>query len=156
MRLVYKFSDAFWSWPFKMLESGGYICGMIHRIAGWAFIIPFGIHLAVLFCTPCWHGHLKELWLRFYDVRDGSGQLLYNLGLSQTPPPHCRFNYAEKAEYWALVWGSFVMIVTGAMLIFTETVLRMWPKVWHASRRLSITTKRCWRRWPSLFGISTG
>ena len=23
------------------------------------------------------------------------------------------------------------MIVTGAMLVFTETVLRWWPKVWH-------------------------
>jgi hypothetical protein len=28
------------------------------------------------------------------------------------------------------VWGSFVMIVTGVMLIFTETVLRMLPKIW--------------------------
>ena len=42
-----------------------------------------------------------------------------------------RTDPAEKAEYWALVWGSFVMIITGAMLIFTETVLRLWPKVWH-------------------------
>jgi cytochrome b subunit of formate dehydrogenase len=64
-------------------------------------------------------------------MKDGVGQLLYNIGLTKTPPPTRRWNYAEKAEYWALMWGSFVMIVTGAMLIFTETVLRMLPKIWH-------------------------
>jgi len=53
------------------------------------------------------------------------------IGLTKTPPPTRRWNYAQKAEYWALLWGSFIMIVTGAMLIFTETILRMLPKIWH-------------------------
>jgi cytochrome b subunit of formate dehydrogenase len=128
---VHKYPDAFWSWPFKMLENGGYIRGMIHRIAGWAFTGLFGIHLVALFCTPRGHGYVKELWVRLHDLKDAIAQLLYNLGLSKTPPPPRRFNYVEKAEYWALVWGSFVMIVTGVMLIFTEIVLRVLPKVWH-------------------------
>jgi cytochrome b subunit of formate dehydrogenase len=128
---VHKFPDAFWSWPFKLLENGGFIRGMIHRVAGWAFTLLFGAHLVVLFATPRGHGYLKELWPRLPDLKDTFAQLFYNLGLRKTPPPHRRFNYAEKAEYWALVWGSFVMIVTGVMLIFTETVLRMLPKVWH-------------------------
>ncbi|MGC2434745.1 MAG: hypothetical protein WA433_13285, partial [Desulfobaccales bacterium] len=51
-------------------------------------------------------------------------------GLTKTPPPTRRWNYAQKAEYWALVGGSFVMIVTGAMLIFSETILRMLPNIW--------------------------
>ena len=29
------------------------------------------------------------------------------------------------------MWGSLVMIVTGLMLLFTETVLATLPKVWH-------------------------
>jgi hypothetical protein len=65
------------------------------------------------------------------DLKDAIAQLAFNLGLRRTPPPPRRWNYAEKAEYWALVWGSIVMIVTGAMLVFTETVLRLWPKVWN-------------------------
>ena len=32
-----------------------------------------------------------------------------------------RFNYAEKAEYWALVWGTALMGLTGIMI---------WAKVW--------------------------
>lgn len=128
---VHKYPEAFWSWPFKMMENGGYIRGMIHRVAGWAFTGLFGIHLVALFCTPRGHTYLKELWVRFHDLKDSLAQLLFNMGLRATPPPPRRFNYVEKAEYWALVWGSFVMIITGAMLIFTETVLRTLPKVWH-------------------------
>ena len=51
--------------------------------------------------------------------------------MRKTPPPHRRWNYAEKAEYWALIWGSVVMIITGAMLIFTEHGAATLPKVWH-------------------------
>ena len=31
----------------------------------------------------------------------------------------------------ALVWGSVVMIITGIMLVFSETMLRLLPKVWN-------------------------
>lgn len=127
---VHKFPDAFWSWPFRALQNGAHVRGMIHRIAGWAFTLLFAVHLMALFGTARGRGYVKELWPRFHDIKDGLRQLFHNLGLCKEPPPHRRFNYAEKAEYWALVWGSFVMIVTGAMLIFTETVLRMLPKVW--------------------------
>ena len=57
--------------------------------------------------------------------------MVYNLGWRKTPAPARQWNYAEKAEYWALMWGSLVMIVTGLMLLFTETVLATLPKVWH-------------------------
>ena len=40
----------------------------------------------------------------------------YNLGYRHQPPRYARFNYMEKAEYWALVWGTIVMAVTGILL----------------------------------------
>lgn len=127
---VHRFPEAWWSWPFKALENGGYVRGMIHRVAGWAFTAFFAAHLIALFCTPRGHAWLRQLWFRGHDLKDFLATLRHNLGGSG-PPPARRFNYAEKVEYWALVWGSVVMIITGAMLIFTETVLRLWPKVWH-------------------------
>lgn len=128
---VHKFPDAWWSWPFKALENGGYVRGLIHRIAGWLFTALFAGHLVALFGTPRGHAYLKELWVRGHDLGDLLANLRHNLGWGRPPAPHRRFNYIEKAEYWALLWGSLVMILTGAMLIFTETVLRMLPKVWH-------------------------
>ncbi|MGA7563178.1 MAG: cytochrome b/b6 domain-containing protein [Desulfobaccales bacterium] len=127
---AHKYPDAFFSWPFKLLKNGEYMRGMIHRITGCAFAGLFFVQLVALCCTRPGRAHVKGLRFRFHDLKDGVGQLLYNIGLTKTPPPTRRWNYAQKAEYWALVGGSFVMIVTGAMLIFSETILRMLPNIW--------------------------
>jgi hypothetical protein len=42
----------------------------------------------------------------------------YDLGLRRERPRFGRFSYIEKAEYWALVWGTVVMTVTGVALWF--------------------------------------
>lgn len=128
---VHKFPDAAWAWPFRALPNGSYVRGMIHRICGWTFAVFFLAHLLGLIGTRRGRAGLQAIWFVVNDARDALAQLAFNLGLRRTPPPHRRWNYAEKAEYWALVWGSVVMIITGSMLIFTDTVLRLLPKVWH-------------------------
>jgi cytochrome b subunit of formate dehydrogenase len=128
---VHKFPDAWWSWPFHVLPNGSYIRGMIHRICGWTFAAFFLAHVVALVGTRQGRSHLRMLWPAWLDATDALCLFGYNLGLRKTPPPPRRWNYAEKAEYWALIWGSAVMTVTGAMLIFSETVLRLLPKVWH-------------------------
>ena len=128
---VHKSPDAFWSWPFRVITNGNWLRGMIHRVCGWTFLALFLVHLATLFGTTRGRAELKVLWLRLHDFTDVFAMLAYNVGLRPTPPVHRKWTYIEKAEYWALIWGSVVMIVTGVMLVFTETVLRWWPKVWH-------------------------
>jgi hypothetical protein len=44
------------------------------------------------------------------------GYIRYNLGLSTTPPKMAKFNFGEKFEYWAVVWGTAVMTITGFIL----------------------------------------
>jgi cytochrome b subunit of formate dehydrogenase len=129
--LVHKFPDAVWSWPFHVMPSGSYVRGMLHRVCGWAFTVFFLIHLVGLIGTRGGRTQLKALWPVWTDATDALALFAHNIGLRKTAPPPRRWNYAEKAEYWALVWGSVVMIVTGTMLIFTEVVLRLLPKVWH-------------------------
>jgi hypothetical protein len=128
---VHRFPDAFWSWPFRLFEAGGSIRGILHRVAGWLFIGLFLVHLSTLVGTVRGRQEMKALWLRWHDLRDALAMFAYNLGLRPQPPPHRRWTYIEKSEYWALIWGSVVMILTGVMLLFTETALRLWPKVWH-------------------------
>ena len=41
-----------------------------------------------------------------------------------------RFGYAEKLEYWAMMWGTLVMAVTGMMLWFTVAVTIFLPRWW--------------------------
>ncbi|MBM4047168.1 MAG: hypothetical protein FJ279_18855 [Planctomycetes bacterium] len=128
---VHKFPDAFFSWPFHVLPDGNAIRGLIHRISGWLFVGFFIAHVAGVVLTRRGRAHLWDLFPRPSDLTDMLATVAYNLGLRSAPPSHVRYNYVEKSEYWALLWGSVVMIVTGVMLVATETVLRLLPKVWH-------------------------
>lgn len=42
--------------------------------------------------------------------------MAYNFGLRKEHPRMARFNFEEKLEYWAVIWGMFIMIATGFML----------------------------------------
>jgi cytochrome b subunit of formate dehydrogenase len=128
---VHKYPEAWWGWPFRAIEEGSWWRGIVHRVSGWLFAGFFVIHGIMLLATTRGRGYFRDLWPRKHDATDAMNLMQNRLCLKTDPLPHRRFNYIEKSEYWALVWGSFVMIITGAMLIFTDTVLRMLPKVWH-------------------------
>jgi mono/diheme cytochrome c family protein len=60
------------------------------------------------------------------DVRDVFQYIGFNLGLTREHPRMPRYNFGEKAEYLAVVWGTVVMVITGFMLwnpIATTSVL---------------------------------
>jgi len=50
------------------------------------------------------------------DAKDGLQAVLYNVGFTKTPPQMGRYTFEEKMEYWAFVWGTIVMVVTGFMM----------------------------------------
>jgi cytochrome b subunit of formate dehydrogenase len=127
---VHKYPEAAWSWPFRAIENGSHLRGELHRIAGWAFTALFAVHLVLLVATRRGHAYLVHLALKPHDAADALNRLQRNLGARKPAEPYRRFTFAEKAEYWALVWGSVVMIVTGIVLIYSENVLSLWPKVW--------------------------
>ena len=52
---------------------------------------------------------VKDLFPKLNDFTDAIGVAKYNLGISKVKPKLDRFSYVEKAEYWALVWGTIVM-----------------------------------------------
>lgn len=54
----------------------------------------------------------------------------YNIGLTSTRPALSSHSYIEKAEYWAVVWGTALMAVTGVMLWANNWMLAWLPKVW--------------------------
>jgi cytochrome b subunit of formate dehydrogenase len=62
------------------------------------------------------------------DARDMVNVLLYNLGLSKKEPKFGKFDYAEKMEYWAFMWGTVVMALSGFLLWFNNFTLRHFPK----------------------------
>jgi cytochrome b subunit of formate dehydrogenase len=52
----------------------------------------------------------------------------YLTGLSREKPRIGRFGYAEKMEYWAVVWGTIIMGATGLAIWFKMDVTRLLPR----------------------------
>ena len=62
---------------------------------------------------------MRVRWTMFpgmEDATDAWSAIRYNLGLSRQAPEYDRYSFAEKAEYWALIWGTVIMALTGFML----------------------------------------
>lgn len=50
------------------------------------------------------------------DIKDGFHALGYNFGIAKTQPRMGRYTFGEKVEYWAVIWGTVIMVITGFML----------------------------------------
>jgi cytochrome b subunit of formate dehydrogenase len=61
----------------------------------------------------------------------------YLCGLDAEKPAMARFGYAEKLEYWAVVWGSIIMGITGLMIWFQISVTQ-WAPRWLVDVALTI------------------
>lgn len=123
-----KFPDAWWSKPLLLWEEREAFRGGIHRAAALLLIastLYHGIHLAV---NRRDRAFLRSMLPSWTDVRDLFAVLRFNLRLTAAPPKFAKFNYAEKMEYWAFLWGTAVMSFSGFLLWFNNLVLRHFPK----------------------------
>jgi cytochrome b subunit of formate dehydrogenase len=117
------------SWFAGFLGMGERARGIIHRAAGVMLIATSLYHLGYIVVTRNGRRLLSDFLPVPKDATDVVGTMLYYLGLKKEKPEFARFNYAEKAEYWALVWGMFVMAGTGIMLwakVFFGDLLPRW------------------------------
>jgi cytochrome b subunit of formate dehydrogenase len=64
---------------------------------------------------------------RYRDVVDAWQAVRYNVGRAAARPRMDRFTWEEKLEYWSLIWGTIVMIVTGFMLWNPVATARFLP-----------------------------
>ncbi len=90
----------------------------IHRVAAVLLIALSLYHVYYLVFTKRGREELKALMFRLRDVREFRDALLYYFGKKPTPPAYGHYDYTQKAEYWALIWGTAVMAVTGLILWF--------------------------------------
>lgn len=61
------------------------------------------------------------------DFRNAFEAVKYYLGLKQSPPQQGRYTFEEKVEYWAVVWGTVIMVVTGFMMWNPIATTRILP-----------------------------
>jgi len=123
-----KYPEAWWARPLLLWEGHFAFRGLVHRSAAIvliAFTVYHVIHLSInrrdrlflkaMLPTPKDATHLVQVFA-------------YNLGLTKAEPHFAKFNYAEKVEYWAFMWGTLVMTLSGFLLWFNNFTLRYFPK----------------------------
>lgn len=106
------------SWPGWLLGSSEYLRRGIHRVAAVVMLAAGVYHVAYLGFTSEGRQWTRDMLPRLKDVRDVVQNFTYYLGLNRRKPKIARFGYAEKAEYWAVLWGTIIMGLTGLMIWF--------------------------------------
>jgi prepilin-type processing-associated H-X9-DG protein len=122
-----KFPD---SWFASLLGMGERVRGIVHRVAAVVLIGVGAYHLLYAVATQEGRRLILDFLPTPNDASDIWKTLSHYLGLSSHKPEFARFNYAEKAEYWALVWGLIVMASTGVMLWAKVLVGNLLPRWW--------------------------
>jgi len=120
-----------------LLIAGEYWRRLTHRIAAVIMLTVGLYHLVYLFRAKEGRSWFKDMLPKWKDVRDLIGNFGYYVGASKVKPKIARFGYAEKAEYWAVLWGTMIMGLTGLMIWFKLGVFRFLPR-WAVDIALAI------------------
>jgi cytochrome b subunit of formate dehydrogenase len=126
-----KYPNAWWVAPLRDVSPVIFeLRGILHRVAAVVMVGASLFHLYYVFFVPRGKQLIRDLLPIPKDLTDAIGVFKYNLGFSPVKPKFGRFSYAEKAEYWALIWGTIVMGVTGVILWFDNTFMGLLTKLW--------------------------
>lgn len=118
------------SWLSGLLGSNESLRRIIHRIAAVVMLVVGAYHVAYLAFSKegrCWVRDMLPTWK---DAKDIIGNFAFYLGLSKKKPAIGRFGYAEKAEYWAVIWGTLIMGLTGLMIWFKLGLFSFLSRGW--------------------------
>lgn len=123
-----KFSDSGWASSIVGAFGGVEATRLVHRVSG-----------LLMTALSVWHVGNGLVWMlrrralqatmvpARKDFSDAIGTLRYYLGLSSEHPKFDRYDYRQKFEYWGLIFGSVIMVVTGFVLLFPTRVAAWLP-----------------------------
>jgi len=120
------------SWYSQILAHLGFteeLRRWVHRASAVVMVSVSLFHVGWVLSSSYGRKEIRRVAPRLRDAREMLQNLRYHLGSSDLPAAFGKFDYPAKAEYWALVWGTLVMALTGAMLwfpVFTSTFLPAW------------------------------
>ena len=100
---------------------------LIHHVSATIMIGVSGIHIIEV-GYRLWVDriHISMIpWIN--DLQHVIHDIQYYFGYKKHKAYYGRYSYAEKMEYLALIWGTFVMALTGLMMWNPITTLRFLP-----------------------------
>ena len=100
---------------------------IIHRIASIGLMLGVIYHFGAVGYKVYVKRRAPKMFPGLLDIRAAWETLLFNLGRKKTRPQQGRYTFDEKFEYWAFVWGTLVMGLTGFMLWNPIVTTRLLP-----------------------------
>ena len=123
-----KFPDSWWAKGLNIFIDET-VRQNVHRSAAVTMILLSIYHAFYLIFTSRGREIVVSILPKISDIRLAIQNVMYHIGLRKQHPEFENYNYIEKAEYWALIWGTLVMGATGFVLWF-PTVVGNWAPTW--------------------------
>lgn len=114
--LPQKYAGEAWARTMIDLMGGIESIRIVHRILATMLMAESIYHGGVITYKLFVLGRRATMIPGLRDLRDVIHWIAFNLGLRKDHPYLPRYNFGEKAEYLAVVWGTVVMVITGFML----------------------------------------
>lgn len=144
-----KFPSATW----LLLGFNISVARIIHRISAVILISVSVYHLFYLAALLVRNKfRIKETFTMLpsmKDVKDFLETTKNYLGLRSDLPMYDRYSFREKFEYWALAWGTLVMIISGLTLWFNVAIGNFMPDWWIVAAYIA----HSWEAWLAILAI---
>jgi cytochrome b subunit of formate dehydrogenase len=89
---------------------------LIHHIAATVMMLIVIYHVGALGYRVYVNRARLTMLPVINDLTNAYHALLYYIGRRKKPPQQGRYTFEEKIEYWAVVWGTVIMAITGFMM----------------------------------------
>lgn len=122
-----RFPEAWWVKGLSEIGMSEPVRSTLHRISAVVLMSTAVLHLYYVIFVKRGRQEIKAMVPRLHDVKEAFANIKYYTWRSKEHARFGRWDYTQKAEYWALVWGTVVMVLTGLVLWFPEKAVRILP-----------------------------
>jgi cytochrome b subunit of formate dehydrogenase len=125
--LPQKYYETEWAASLMAALGGVDSARWVHRTAGLAFTAMLVLHVAGLLLGVIRGTTPVSMAPHRQDAIDALTTLRYYSGLGTEQARFDRFDYKQKFEYWGMILGSLVVVITGLILLYPIDVTRWLP-----------------------------
>jgi cytochrome b subunit of formate dehydrogenase len=122
-----KFYDSGWALSIVGLFGGMGPMRFVHRACGIAFAVLAVVHVGTIAWKLARGTATPTLVPARKDFDDAVLTLRYYLGRTDRHASFDRFDYRQKFEYWGLLLGGVIMVLTGLILYFPMIAVQYLP-----------------------------
>jgi formate dehydrogenase subunit gamma len=125
--LPQKYFESEWAAPLLSAMGGVDGARWLHRATGLAFSLMLFVHVGGLLLGLVRGTTPVSMAPHWKDVTDALTTLRYYIGNSERQARFDRFDYKQKFEYWGMILGSLVVVVTGLILMYPIQLTQWLP-----------------------------